>query len=92
MPLTIWCLGAPDDAGQFLPPQPSSCQRDGSTCCSKTTVATVAQRKSVSLVRIDMEIMQLLLDVRSKKQLSKMFPIFKAEIERKPGIKRGYSA
>ena len=60
-----WGLDAPNDAGRFLPPQ-LSCLRDGSTCCSKTTVAIVAQGKSVSPVGIDMEISQLLLDVRSK--------------------------
>ena len=71
MPLTMQCLGAFDNAGWFLPLQ-SPCRRDGSTCCSQTTVAIVAGGKSVSPVGIDEEISQLILDVRSKtKKLSK---------------------
>ena len=34
MPLTMQCLGAPDDAGRFLPLQPP-CLQDGSTSCSQ---------------------------------------------------------
>ena len=47
MPLAVRCLDALNDAGRFLPPR-LSCLRDGSTCCSKTTVAIVAQEKGVS--------------------------------------------
>ena len=38
-------------------------------------------KKSISPVGIDVEISQLLLDVRSKKQFSKTLPIFYADIQ-----------
>ena len=48
------------------------------------------QGKGVPPVRIDVELSQLRLDVRSSyKQLSKTLPIFQAEIDRKTGKSTG---
>ena len=90
MSLTRRCLGATDDAEWFLPPQPSYSQQVGSTCCSKTTVATVILGKSVSPVGIDMRISQLLLDVPSKnKQLWKRFLYFRPKLAVHQGSSAG---